>query len=106
MHSPFTTVKMLLLFFSSLIPEDNCERLKDVYSGRQPEDVFVFTNAQMISYCVERILADGGPANDMKALNNSATSLFRCGHMQDIKVSRAIGLLNFHTKFMPEMKKR
>ena len=54
--------------------------------------MFVFTNAQMISYCVERILADGGPANDMKALNNLAMSLFRCWHIQDIKVSQAISL--------------
>ena len=75
--------------FSSLIPEDSWKRLKDIYSGRQPEDVFVFTNAQMISYFVERTLADGEPANDAKALNNSAMSLFRCGHIQDTMISQA-----------------
>ena len=91
--------------FSSLIPEDSWKRLKDIYSGKQPEDVFVFTNAQMISYFVERILADGEPANDVKALNNSAMSLFRCGHIQDIMISQANGFLNLHTKCMPEMKK-
>ena len=91
--------------FSSLIPEDSWKRLKDIYSGRQPEDVFVFTNAQMISYFVERTLADGEPANDVKALNNSAMSLFRCGHIQDIMISQANGFLNLHTKCMPEMKK-
>jgi len=88
-----------------MIPEDSWKRLKDVYSGRQPEDVFAFTNAQMISYFVERILADGAPANDVKSLNNSAMSLFRCGHIQDIKVSRANNFLNFCTECMPEMKK-
>ena len=59
----------------------------------------------MISYFVERTLADGEPANDVKALNNSAMSLFRCGHIQDIMISQANGFLNLHTKCMPEMKK-
>jgi len=88
-----------------LISKDGWKRLKDVYSGRQPEDIFVFTNAQMISYFVQKTLADDEPANDVKSLNNSAMSQFRCGHIQDIKVSRANSFLNFHTKCMPDMKK-
>jgi len=52
--------------FSSIIPEDSWKRLKDVYSGRQPEDVFAFINAQMISYFVDKIFADGAPVNDVK----------------------------------------
>jgi len=78
-----------------MIPEDSWKRLIDVYSGRQPEDVFAFTNAQMISYFVEKIFADGAPVNDDKSLNNSPLSLFRCGHIQDIKVSLANSFLNF-----------
>ena len=54
----------------------------------------MFINAQMISYFVERTLADGEPANDVKALNNSAMRLFRCGHIQDIMISQANGFLN------------
>ena len=45
-----------------------------------------------ISYFVERTFVDGGPANNMKPLNNSAMSQFRCRHIQDIKVSQASAL--------------
>ena len=33
-----------------------------------------------------RNTVDGMPANDMKAIDSSALNLFRCGHIQDIKV--------------------
>ena len=47
--------------------------LKEVFSGKDPEDVFTFTNAQMISYFVVRMATDGNPASDVKAMNKSAT---------------------------------
>ena len=47
------------VYFSSWIPEDIARRGLDIHSGRQSDDGFVFTNAQMISYFVERTNADG-----------------------------------------------
>ena len=47
-----------------------------MFSGKDPEDVFTFTNPQMISYFIVRMATDGNPASDVKAMNKSALGLF------------------------------
>ena len=87
----------------STTEEYNWRELKELFSGKGPEEVFAFTNAQMISYFVERTVTDGKPASDVKAMNKSALSLFQCGHIQDIKVSQDSSHLRFQAKCIPEM---
>ena len=81
-HDDNTVSNMLML------KDDSWNELKEVFSGKDPEDVFTFTNAQMISYFTVRMATDGNPASDVKAMNKSALSLFQCGHIQDIMVYR------------------
>ena len=85
---------------------ENCswQPLKDVFAGKQPCQALSFTNAQIINYFVLRKAVDGMPANDMKAINTSALNLFRCGHVQDIRVCFN-KLLFIQAKCVPEMKK-
>ena len=66
--------------------------------------MFSFTNAQIINYFVVRTAVDGMPANDMKAINNSAMYLFCCGHVQDIKVNFE-KYVCVQAKCLPEMRK-
>ena len=87
-----------------MLKDDSWNELKEVFSGKDPEDV-IFTNAQMISYFVVRMATDGNPASDVKAMNKSALSLFQCGHIQDIMVYRDKSNLHFKAKCMPEMRK-
>ena len=88
-----------------MLKDDTWKELKEVFSGKDPEDVFTFTNAQIISYFVVRMATDGNPASDVKAMNKSALSLFQCGHILDIMVYRDKGSLYFKAKCMPEMRK-
>ena len=43
-----------------------------------------FTNAQIVSYFMTRLVDDGLPACDFKSINKSAMSFFKCGHVQKI----------------------
>ena len=88
-----------------MLKDDSWKELKEVFSGKDPEDMFTFRNAQMISYFVVRMATDGNPASDLKAMNKFALSLIQCGHIQDIMVYRDKGSLHFKAKFMPEMRK-
>ena len=68
---PAATVPQLV------VPTDGWQDLTQVY--RSTSQVFGFTNAQEISYFVTRTADDGLPMGDFKSVNNSASSLFRCG---------------------------
>ena len=63
-----------------------------------------FTNAQIINYFVIKNMVDGMPANDMKVIDSSALNLFRCGHIQDIKVCPDQHLA-IQANCVPEMRK-
>lgn len=86
------------------IPSGDWQALKDAFVGKAPDQMFSFSNAQIINYFVVRTAVDGMPVSDMKAINNSAQNLFRCGHIQDIKV-----LFDKHmcvkANCLPEMRK-
>ena len=66
--------------------------------------MFSFTNAQIINYFVVRTAVDGMPVSDMKAINISAQNLFRCGHIEDIRVFFD-KYMCVRTKCLPEMRK-
>ena len=38
-----------------------------------------------VSYFVTRTAGDGMPAGDFKSMNNSACSLYHCGHVQQVE---------------------
>ena len=64
----------------------------------------MFSNSQIITYFVTRTSIDSLPANDLKAINNSAQYLFKCSHVQYIKVANENNLY-IRAKCIPEMKK-
>ena len=71
------------------------------------DNCFEFTNAQIISYFVSRTADDGLPASDFKSVNSSALSLFRCDHVQKIRVCHQISSSSTFicADCLPEMKK-
>ena len=88
-----------------MLKDNSWKELKEVFSGKDPEDVFTFMNAQMISYFVVRMATNGNTASDVKAMNKSALSLFQCLHIQYIMVYQDKSTLHFKAKCMPEMRK-
>ena len=60
-----------------MLKDDSWKELKEVFSGKDSEDVFTFTNAQIISYFVVRMASDGNPASDVKAMKKLALRLFQ-----------------------------
>ena len=60
--------------------------LKEIVDSQHP--LLMFSNSQIITYFVTRTSTDSLPANDLKAINKSAQSLFKCGHVQDIQSSK------------------
>ena len=86
------------------IPTDGWQSLKEAFIGKAPHEVFSFTNAEIINYFVVRTAVDGKPADDMKAINSSAMNLFRCGHIQDIRVC-CDNYMFIQAKCLPEMRK-
>ena len=87
-HDDSTLSNMLML------KDDSWKELKEVFSGKDQEDMFTFMNAQMISYFVVRMATDGNPASDLKAMNKFALSLIQCGHIQDIMVYRDVAYIS------------
>ena len=81
------------------MPNDGWIDIKKAY--------LAFTNAQIISYFVTRTVDDGLPAADFKSINNSACSLYRCGHVQKIEVCHRFSsnILLIRANCLPEMKK-
>ena len=55
----------------------------------------MFSNYYLL--CYKKL--HGLPANDLRAINNSAQNLFKCGHVQDIKH------LYIQAKCIPKMNK-
>ena len=49
------------------------------------DQVFGFTNAQLVTYSVTGAADDGFPMGDFKSINSSAEKLFCCGHVQIIE---------------------
>ena len=70
-----------------------------------PPHTLAFTNAQIISYFVTRTANDGLPAADFKSVNTSASSLYRCGHVQMIEVCHKSNVLCLRANCLPEIKK-
>ena len=58
------------------IPSGDWQTLKDAFVGKAPDQMFSFSNAQIINYFVVRTAVDGMPVSDMKAINSSAQNLF------------------------------
>ena len=90
-----------------ILASENCNwhPLKEVFAGNTTcNQMLSFTNAQIINYFVIRNTVDGMPANDMKAIDSSALNLFRCGHIQDIKVCTDQHLA-VQANCVPEMRK-
>ena len=85
-------------------PTDGWQPLKEAFIGKDSHEGFSFTNAQIINYFVVRTAVDGKPAADMKAINSSAMNLFRCGHIQDIRVCCEKCMV-IQAKCVPEMRK-
>ena len=71
-----------------------------------PVTSFSFTNAEIINYFMSRTAVDGLPASDTKGMNKSALNLFRCGHIQDIRVCyTSQKQLSIKSNCIPEMRK-
>ena len=58
-----------------------------------------------MSYFVTRCLKDTLPAGDFESVSKSADNLFRCGHVQAIKVATVDGSLYIKPNCLPEMRK-
>ena len=70
------------------------------------DQVFGFTNAQIVTYFVTRTASDGLPMGDFKSINNSAANLFCCGHVQRIQVAEdTTDTFFLRSECLPEMKK-
>ena len=80
----------------------DCQPPKETVDCQHP--LLMFSNSQIITYFVTRTSIDGLPANDLKAINNSAQNLFKCDHVQDIKIANG-KYLYIQTNYIPEMKK-
>ena len=84
--------------------KDSWQLLKEAFAEKASNDIFTFTNANIISYIVMKATVDGMPANDMKAINSRALNLFRSGHIQRIKTLSAEHLF-IQADCLPEMRK-
>ena len=84
--------------------KDNWQLLKEAFAGNASNDIFTFTNANIVSYFVMRAAVDCEPANDMKAINSRALNLFCSGHIQRIKTLSAEHLF-IEDDSLPEMRK-
>lgn len=85
----------------SHLPTDGWKDIKHA-----PHFNIAFTNAHVIGYFVTRTADDGLPAGDFKSINESASNLYRCGHVQEIQVcSDANSNLCIRAKCLPEMRK-
>ena len=74
---------------------DGWQELSEVYESA--DQVFSFTNAQLVIYFVTRAADDGLPLGDFKSINSSAEKLFCCGHVQNIQVAQdAVGTFFLH----------
>ena len=83
------------------MPSDGWKDIKNA-----PHYNIVFTNAHVIGYFVTRTADDGLPAGDFKSINDSASNLYRCGHVQEIQVCLdANSNLCIRAKCLPEMRK-
>ena len=85
-------------------PADGWQELTEAYGS--DDQVFGFTNAQLVTYFVTRTADDGLPLGDFKSINSSAEKLFCCGHVQNIQVAQDTEDTFFlRADCVPEMKK-
>lgn len=59
----------------------------------------------MITYFVNRNVADGLPAADFKSINSAANNLFEGGHIQNIKIGESEQHIFIRSNCLPEMQK-
>ena len=92
----------MILLQTVLVSVHDWQPLKEIVDSQHP--LLMFSNSQIITYFVTRTSTDSLPVNDLKAINKSAQNLFKCGHVQDIKVANDKHLY-IQSKFIPKMKK-
>ena len=59
----------------------------------------------MITYFVNRNVADGLPAADFKSINSAANNLFEGGHIQNIEIGKSEECIFIRSNCLPEMRK-
>ena len=64
-----------------------------------------FNNAQIVNYFVTRTDVDGLQCGDFKTINQSATNLFWCGHVQQIEVASDEEHVFLRAMCLPETRK-
>lgn len=72
---------------------------------QQSDQVPTFTYGHMITYFVNRSVADGLPAADFKSINSAANNLFEGGHIQNLEVGESEECLFVRSNCLPEMRK-
>ena len=99
-HDGIATVRMSDTATNSTSVHD-WQPLKEIVDSQHP--LLMFSKSQIITYFVTRTFL---PGNDLKAINNSAQNLFKCGHghVQNINVANDKHLY-IQAKCIPEMKK-
>ena len=85
-------------------PANGWQEISKVYGSA--DQVFGFTNAQLVTYFVTRTADDGLPLGDFKSINSSAEKLFCCGHVQNILVAEdTVDTFFLRADCLPEMRK-
>ena len=74
-------------------------------STDQDDEVPQFTMSDIMSYFVTRCLEDSLPSGDFKSISKSSENLFRCGHVQNIQVSKLDDCVYVKSQCLPEMRK-
>ena len=74
-------------------------------STDQDNEVPQFTMSDIMSYFVTRCLEDSLPSGDFKSISKSSENLFRCGHVQNIQVSKLDDSVYVKSQCLLEMRK-
>lgn len=98
-----TSSKSSNLEKKSLLPDTSWVDIKEFY--KSPDQVPSFNNGQIITYFVSRSLCDSRSCSNFKEINQSAVNLFRCGHLQQVEVSKLNEKLCIQAHCLPKMKK-
>lgn len=70
---------------------------------QQSDQVPTFTYGHMITYFVNRSVADGLPAADFKSINSAANNIFEGGHIQNLEVGESEEHLFIQSNCLPKM---
>ena len=79
---------------------------QSIQTAFQQSDKITFTYGHMITYFVNRKVADGLPsADDFKSINSVANNLFEGGHIQNIEIGKSEECIFILSNCLPEMRK-